>query len=479
MKALFIGGAWVAGAGACANVNPSDTRDVVGDYAQADAAQARLAVDAATAAFADWSLSTPQQRFDVLDKAGSEILARKDELGDLLAREEGKTLPEAIGEVARAGQIFKFFAGEALRIPGELLASVRPGVSVEVTREPLGVVALITPWNFPIAIPAWKIAPALAYGNTVVFKPAELVPGSAWALAEILSRSGLPPGAFNLLMGRGAELGPTLVDDPRVAGISFTGSVATGQRLARACAARGAKFQLELGGKNPLVVLDDADLEVAVNCAVQGSFYSTGQRCTASSRLIVTEGIHDRFVAAVVKRLRTLTVADARRVGTDIGPVVDARQLAVDLGYVRTALAEGANLAFGAEPMAHSAQGQPGFYLTPALLTETDNTMTISKEEVFGPVANVIRVRDFEHALAVANDTPFGLSSGLCTTSLRHATHFKRHAQAGMVMVNVPTAGVDYHVPFGGRKGSSMGSREQGRHAAEFFTTVKTAYTAS
>jgi acyl-CoA reductase-like NAD-dependent aldehyde dehydrogenase len=476
---LWVGGRWVSGPGTAPNINPSDTRDVVGDYAQADAELATQAVQAAADALPAWSSTTPQQRFDVLDRVGSELLARKDELGDLLAREEGKTLPEAVGEVARAGQIFKFFAGEALRIPGETLASVRPGVSVDVTREPLGVVVAITPWNFPIAIPAWKIAPALAYGNTVVFKPAELAPASAWALTEILSRCGLPPGAFNLLMGRGPTLGPALVGDPRVNGLSFTGSVATGRALARAGAERGLKLQLEMGGKNPLVVVDDADLDVAVNCAIQGSYFSTGQRCTASSRLVVTAGIHDRFVEAMVARLRTLRVADARAPGTDVGPVVDERQLGVDLGHIRGALDEGARLVFGGESVEHDPQGHPGHYLVPALFTETTNAMRISREEVFGPVANVIRVRDYDEALAVANDTEFGLASGLCTTSLKLATHFKRHAQAGMVMLNLPTAGVDYHVPFGGRKASSLGPREQGRHAVDFFTTVKTAYTSA
>jgi alpha-ketoglutaric semialdehyde dehydrogenase len=479
MKRNFIGGEWIAASRSRANINPSDTRDVVGEYAQADAQQARLAVDAATAALAAWSLSGPQQRFDVLDAAGTEILARRQELGDLLAREEGKTLPEAIGEVIRAGHIFKFFAGEALRIRGDVLPSVRPGITVEVTREALGVVSIITPWNFPIAIPAWKIAPALAFGNCVVFKPAELVPGSAWALADILSRSGLPAGVFNLVMGQGAEIGSALVNDARVAGVSFTGSAGTGQKLAQACAARGAKFQLEMGGKNPMIVLDDADLGVAVNCAVQGAFYSTGQRCTASSRFIVTEGIHDRFVAGVVERLQSLKIDDARKQGTDIGPVVDERQLATDLDYIRIAKAEGARLAFGGEDRATNADGQPGFFLTPALFTESTNAMRISREEVFGPVANVVRAKTYEEALALANDTPFGLSSGICTASLKHATHFKRNAQAGMVMVNAPTAGVDYHVPFGGRKASSIGSREQGAYAAEFYTTVKTAYTAA
>ncbi|MFA5912840.1 MAG: aldehyde dehydrogenase family protein, partial [Burkholderiales bacterium] len=327
----LIGGEWVAGARSTRNINPSDTRDVVGEYAQADAAQTRAAIAAAQAAFPAWSHSTPQQRFEALDAVGSAILARRAELGDLLAREEGKTLPEAIGEVVRAGNIFKFFAGEALRPGGEVMPSVRPGVGVEITREPLGVVGIITPWNFPIAIPAWKIAPALAHGNCVVFKPADLVPGSGWALAEILSKSGLPSGVFNLVMGRGAEVGATLLDDARVAAITFTGSVATGRKVAAACVARMAKFQLEMGGKNPMVVLDDADLGVAVNCAVQSGFYSTGQRCTASSRLIVTEGIHDRFVAAMLERMQKLTVDDARKAGTDIGPVVDANQLAQNL----------------------------------------------------------------------------------------------------------------------------------------------------
>ncbi|MEZ0205873.1 aldehyde dehydrogenase family protein [Ideonella sp.] len=472
----LINGEWVEGARTTRNVNPSDTRDLVGEYAQADAAQAREAIAVAQTAFSGWSLSTPQQRFDVLDAVGSEILARRTELGDLLAREEGKTLPEAIGEVARAGNIFKFFAGEALRPGGELMPSVRPGVGVEITREPVGVVGIITPWNFPIAIPAWKIAPALAYGNSVVFKPADLVPGSAWALAEILSRSGLPKGVFNLVMGPGSQVGQTLVDSPLVRAVSFTGSVGTGRRIINSCAARQAKVQAEMGGKNPLVVLDDADLDVAVNAAVQSAYFSTGQRCTASSRIIVTEGVHDAFVEKVLAKLRTLKVDHALKAGTDIGPVVDEKQLAQNLRYVALAQTEGGKLAFGGEVVERDTQG---FFQMPALITETTNAMTISREEVFGPVANVIRVRDYEEALATANDTEFGLSSGICTRSLKHATHFKLAAQAGMVMVNLPTAGVDYHVPFGGSKGSSYGPREQGSYAKEFYTTVKTAYTAA
>lgn len=471
----YVAGEWVASGTPRDNVNPSDVSDVVGSYAYGDRALAEAAVAAAKVAFPAWSMSTPQQRFDVLDAVGTEILARKEDLGRLLSREEGKTLPEGIGEVARAGLVFKFFAGEALRVPGETVASVRPGVGVEVTREPIGVVAIISPWNFPIAIPAWKIAPALAFGNCVVIKPADAAPGSAWALAEILSRAGLPKGVFNLVMGRGSVVGEALITHSDIAGVSFTGSVATGGRVAEACARRGAKFQLEMGGKNPLVVLDDADLSTAVSCAVNGAFFSTGQRCTASSRLVVTEGIHDRFVDAVVERMKALKVDDALASGTDIGPVIDESQLAQDIDYIDIGKKEGAKLAWGGQRLNRAKEG---YYLQPALFTETTNAMRISREEVFGPVANVIRVRDYDEALAVANDTPFGLSSGICTGSLKYASHFKRYAQAGMVMVNLPTAGVDYHVPFGGRKGSSYGSREQGRYAVDFYTTVKTAYTA-
>jgi len=475
MHKNLIGGAWNEGGAPRDDINPSDITDVVGVYMQADVKSVNTAVAAAKDAFPEWSASTPQQRFQVLDFTGSEILARKEELGRLLSREEGKTLPEGIAEVTRAGQIFKFFAGEALRIPGEHLASVRPGVEIDVLRQPIGVVGLITPWNFPIAVPSWKIAPALAFGNTVVFKPAELTPGCGWAIAEILSRSGLPPGAFNLLMGRGSLLGGAIVNHPDVTGISFTGSVEVGRLIAESCAKRMARFQLEMGGKNPLVIVDDADIDVAVSAAVNGTFFSTGQRCTASSRLVVTEGIHDRFVDAMKKRLAQLKVDDALAEGTDIGPVVDEQQLEKDLSYIDIGRKEGARLVSGGERLTRKKMG---YYLSPALFVDSTNTMRINREEIFGPVAGVIRVRNYEEALAVANDTPFGLSSGICTTSLKYASHFKEHAQAGMVMVNLPTAGVDYHVPFGGRKGSSFGSREQGRYAIEFYTTVKTCYIA-
>ncbi|MGI6247615.1 MAG: aldehyde dehydrogenase family protein [Pseudochelatococcus sp.] len=469
----LIDGEWT-GTDGNDNINPSNTNEIVGRYARGSAADLEQAIAAASAAFPAWSRSGILERRDILKRAAEEIFTRREELGALLAREEGKTLPEAIGETVRAGQIFEFFAGECLRLRGETLPSVRPGIGVEITREPLGVIGIITPWNFPIAIPAWKIAPALAWGNTVVFKPAELVPGSAWALVDILHRAGLPAGVLNLVMGQGSVVGQAMLDNPGLSGITFTGSTTTGKRVALASIEHNRKFQLEMGGKNPMVVLDDADLPVAVDAAANSSFFSTGQRCTASSRLIATEAIHDRFVAALIEKLKSLRIDDALKPDTHIGPVVDDRQLQTDVDYIEAGRQEGARLAFGGEILQRET---PGFYLQPALFTEVTNDMRIAREEIFGPVAAVIRVRDYDEALAVANDTGYGLSAGIATTSLKYATHFKRNVEAGMVMVNLPTAGVDFHVPFGGRKGSSHGSREQGTYAAEFFTTIKTAYT--
>jgi aldehyde dehydrogenase (NAD+) len=471
MHANLIGGEWLGG-DAAPNINPSDVTETVGLYAQADATLAGQAVDAAADAFPAWSNASPQVRFDLLDRAGTLILERRQRLGELLSREEGKTLVEGLGEVVRAGQIFKFFAGEALRMTGDLVRSVRPGVDVEVSREPVGVCCLITPWNFPVAIPAWKVAPALAFGNTVVLKPAELTPGCAWALVDILREAGAPPGVVNLVMGRGAVTGDALIGSDRTDAVSFTGSVATGRRIAARCAELGKRVQCEMGGKNPLVVLDDADLDVAVAAAANGAFFSTGQRCTASSRLIVTDGIYDAFVAALTARMRAFRVGHALDPDSEIGPVVDERQLRQDLDYLEIGRGEGARLV-GGERLRRATEG---FYLEPALLLDTTARMRVNQEEIFGPVASVIRVSGPDEALAVANDTPFGLSAGVCTTSLAQARRFKRELRAGMVMVNLPTAGVDYHVPFGGSRASSFGPREQGSYAREFYTLVKTSY---
>ena len=467
----LIGGEWVDGP-VQANINPSDLSDVIGEYGRADAAQARHALAAARAAFPGWSRTNIQQRAEMLDRVGSEILARRSEIADMLSREEGKTLAEASGEVVRAGNTFKFFAGEALRTPGDCPGSVRDGVDVLVTREPLGVVSLITPWNFPIAIPAWKVAPALAFGNCVVLKPADLVPGCAWLMADIIHRAGAPAGVFNLVMGRGREVGDVLVD-AGVDAVSFTGSTGVGASVRRRAAEHNIRTQLEMGGKNPLVVLADANLDKAAAIACDGGYGATGQRCTASSRLIVEDSVHDAFVERLVERLGRIVVGDARAPDTVMGPVVSEGQLAQNLRYVAGAQAEGARLALGGEAVTRATTGH---YMTPALLTDTSPEMTINREEVFGPVVSVIRARDYDAALALANDTPFGLSAGICTASIARALDFRRNAQAGQVMINLPTAGVDYHVPFGGRKASSHGPREQGRTAAEFYTTVKTAY---
>ena len=470
----LIDGEWVEGE-AAPNINPANTREVVGQYARGTAGDAERAIAAAKAAFPGWSRSNPLQRHEILKKTAAEIVARKDEIGKLLSREEGKTLAEGVGETIRAAQIFEFFAGECLRLSGELLPSVRPGVGVEITREPIGPIGIITPWNFPIAIPAWKMAPALAWGNTVVIKPADLVPGCTWAIVDILHRNGLPKGVLNLVMGRGSTVGQAILDSRDVKAISFTGSVGTGRRVAEASVKLMRKFQLEMGGKNPMVVLDDADLEVAVDACLNGAFFSTGQRCTASSRLIVQDGIHDRFVRRLTEKMAALKVGDPLDPSVNIGPVVDQSQLDQDESYIRIGKDEGAELVGGERVKGENE----GFFLAPALFVGASNDMRISREEIFGPVASVIRVKDYDEALEVANDTEFGLSAGICTTSLKHATHFKRNSEAGMVMVNLPTAGVDFHVPFGGSKGSSFGSREQGRYAAEFYTTVKTAYTAA
>lgn len=475
-KSSYVDGAFVAlgsSADILENRNPSNPAEVVERFERADQALTEKAIDAARRAAPAWARSNPQVRADALDFIGTEILARREELATLLAREEGKIIREALGEVDRAGRSFKFYAQETLRAEGEKYQSVRQDVGIDVFTQPLGVVGIIAPWNFPIAIPAWKIAPAFCHGNCVVFKPAELAPSSAWALAEIISRAGLPAGVFNMLVGPGRSVGDTIIRSEKVDGISFTGSEHTGRQIAGLVAARMGKVQLEMGGKNPLIVLDDADLEQAVDVALNGAFYSTGQRCTATSRVIVTEGIHDAFVERLAERSRALNVGDALQASTDIGPVVDARQLEQNLSYVASGLEQGAKLVCGGERVENQAGA---YFFTPALFTDVKPDMRIYREEIFGPVLSVLKVRDYAEAFAAAEDTVFGLSAGIVTTSLRHAEHFKRNSSAGMVMVNLPTAGVDYHVPFGGNGASSLGSREQGSHAKHFFTRVKTTY---
>lgn len=472
MTAVFpnlIDGAPASVAAVMPNLNPSDFRDVVGEYAVATAADVDAAVSSAKRALPGWAQTNAADRSEILDRIGSEIVARSAELAEMLAREEGKTLKEARAEALRAGHLFKFFAGEAYRASAEILPSVRDGVDLSVVRESLGVVGLLTPWNFPIAIPAWKIAPALAFGNAVVFKPSELAPGTAWMLADIVVRSGLPKGAFNLVMG-GGEVGAAIVAHRDVAGVSFTGSTKVGKSIGHALFERGARMQLEMGGKNPLIVLDDAPLDVAVDCAVQGSYMSAGQRCTASSRLIVASGIHDAFVAAVARRMGELRIGDARDPSVDIGPVVSAAQLANCESYISIGATEGARLVAGGR---RETDRPNGYFLQPTLFAESRNDMTINRDEIFGPIAAVIRVKDYDEALAVANDTDQGLSSGIVTRDERVIRHFRMHAEAGMVQVNLPTAGMDFHAPFTGRKNSAYGPAEKGACAREFFTVPK------
>lgn len=469
----LIAGAWVSGDHVNENRNPSDVTDLIGLYASGSDADVSRAAEAASEAQPRWAAQGPEARAGLLYRIAAGIDAREVEIGTMLAREEGKILAEATSEVRRAAQIFRFFAAEAVRVSGEALRSVRPDVEVEISREPVGVVGIITPWNFPAAIPAWKAAPALAYGNAVVLKPADLVPGTAHLLAQVIQEAGVPPGVFNLVMGAGSVVGNAMVEHPLIRAISFTGSEGTGRRIARVAADSLKKLQLEMGGKNPMVVLDDADLDTAVDVCLNGSFFSTGQRCTASSRLIVQDGIHDAFVERLSKRMSSLRVGSALDPDSQIGPVVSSQQLQSNLDYVALARSEGCEVVGGE----HISGFADGFYQRPALFLHADNAMRVAQEEIFGPCATVIRVQSFDEALAVANDSRFGLSAGLCTTSLRHARAFRRGAKAGMVMVNLPTAGVDYHVPFGGTKASSYGPREQGRYASEFYTTVKTAYT--
>jgi alpha-ketoglutaric semialdehyde dehydrogenase len=470
--AHYIGGERVKADTPHESLNPSDTREVIARFPDGGQAEVDAAVDAARKAFPAWSGASPEVRSDVLDRVGEIILKRRDELGRLLSREEGKTLPEGIGEVARAGRIFKYFAGEALRRHGQNLDSVRPGVEASTAREAVGVFGLITPWNFPIAIPAWKTAPALAFGNTVVMKPASATPAMAAALADIIVDAGAPAGVFNLVLGSG-RVGEAIANHPGVDGISFTGSQGVGQRVVEAAVKRQARVQLEMGGKNPLVVLDDADFDRAIACALDGAFFATGQRCTASSRLIVMAGIHDKFVEALAAKAAALKVGDALDPATKMGPVVSETQLRQNLSYVDIAVKDGGHLLGGGERLTLE---KPGYYMNPAVIVDTTSAMRINREEVFGPVASVIRVNDYDEALAIANSGEFGLSAGICTTSLKYAQHFKRAVRAGMVMVNLPTAGVDYHVPFGGSRKSSYGAREQGFAAVEFYTQIKTAY---
>ena len=469
----LIGGERVTGDATAQSINPSDTNDIIGRYAVGGQKEVDQAVAAARDAFPAWAAVSPEVRGDLLDRIAAAIFARAEELGELLSREEGKLRGEGLGEVMRAARIFRYFGGEALRRHGQTLESTRPGLDVATYREAVGVFGLVTPWNFPIAIPAWKAAPALAFGNTVVMKPANDTPALAVALADIITKCGVPKGVFNLVLGDGGT-GAALVNHAGVDGVSFTGSQRTGAKVGAAAMERQARVQMEMGGKNPLVVLADADLDKAVGIAADGGFFQTGQRCTASSRVIVEDAIHDRFVDALAERAKGIRVGSAMDANTQVGPAANKAQFEQNQRYVSVATEEGGRLVTGGEVIERDT---PGYYMTPALIADTRPDMRINTEEVFGPVVSTVRVANYDEALAVANAGSFGLSSGIVTQSLAKARDFRKNAKAGMVMINLPTAGVDYHVPFGGTRSSSYGAREQGFSAVEFYTQVKTVYT--
>lgn len=469
----YIAGEWLSGTNTIENRNPSDLSDVIGHYAQADEAQLNRALDAAASAQKIWAATGLEARQTILMNIGNELMERAVELGTLLAREEGKPLAEGKGEVYRAGQFFTYYAAEVLRQIGDTADSVRAGVEIDVRREPVGTVAIISPWNFPTATAVWKIAPALAFGNAVIWKPANLVPASAVALAEIISRQDIPAGLFNLVMGPGGSVGQSLVESPAVNAISFTGSVDVGKNIAVSAIGNLTKVQMEMGSKNALAVMDDGDMDIAVAAALGGAFGGTGQKCTASSRLIVHAAVHDEFVERLVAGAKAMVVDHALKDGTQIGPVVSETQLNENMAYMDLARAEGGDVLCGGERVSRDTDG---YYMTPAVVAGTQNQWRVNQEEMFAPIACIIKADSYDEALHLVNDTHFGLTSGIITRDYARATHFRRNAQTGCVMVNLPTAGTDYHVPFGGRGSSSYGPREQGGYAVEFYTTVKTAY---
>ena len=472
----YIAGDWMAGSDVIENRNPSDITDVIGHYAQASTTQVDQALAVARRAQVEWAAYGLERKQNVLNAIGTEMMARAEELGQLLSREEGKPMAEGKGEVYRAGQFFTYYAAEVLRQIGDTADSVRDGIEVDVRREPVGVVAIISPWNFPTATASWKIAPALAFGNAIIWKPANLTPASAVALAEIISRQDIPKGLFNLVMGPGGTVGQHLVESPHLDAISFTGSVPVGKGIAAAAIGNLTKVQMEMGSKNPLVVMEDADLDLAVSLSLGGAFGGTGQKCTASSRLVVHASIHDDFVEKLIACTQTMKVGHALTAGTQLGPVVSQQQLDENLAYVALGKSEGAELACGGDRLTRDTDG---YFMAPGVFLNSTNAMRINREEMFAPLAAVIKVDSYDEALHVVNDTNFGLTSGIVTRSLARSTHFRRNARTGCVMVNLPTAGTDYHVPFGGRGDSSYGTREQGSYAAEFYTTVKTAYISS
>ena len=468
----YIAGQWVEGVGSIKNINPSDTSETIDEYTSCTNEQFEKSIQSATIAQKEWESVGIEKKSQTLIKIGDELIKKSKQIGELLSREEGKPLNEGIGEVFRAGQQFQYYGSECLRLYGEKIPSTRPGFQVEISREPIGIIGIISPWNFPIAIPAWKAAPALMCGNAVILKPASLTIGSAIALTEVIAKQDIPDGLFNLVLGSGNDVGHKIATHPEIAAITFTGSVEVGKKLYQDSSFSMKKMQMEMGSKNPLVVMDDADLKTAITCSVNGAYGGTGQKCTASSRLIVHENIYKDFVKGLLESIKDLKVGHALDEGTQMGPASNQSQFESNLEYVDIGKGE-AKLVFGGSPMNMRTSG---YYMEPTLFIDGDNKSRINQEEMFGPIACVIPAKNLDHALEIANATDFGLSSGIITQSLAKAEFFKQNIKTGVTTVNLPTAGLDYHVPFGGRKASSFGPREQGTYARDFYSQVKTSY---
>ena len=473
--ANYINGEWVATTRTFEDRNPANTDEIVGLFAKGTAADIDAAAKAAEAALPGWASLPAPARGNILYKA-AEILEKKfDQLGAEMTREEGKTLPEAKGEVRRAINIFRYFGGEGSRLDGVMVPSERERVHVFAVRKPIGVIGLVTPWNFPIAIPAWKMAPALICGNTIVVKPASASPLCAWRLVEALHEAGIPKGVVNFVAGSGGELGEALVKAGPLKAISFTGSNDVGHWLHAEASKRRLRIQLEMGGKNPTIVLADADLKSAVENVCNAAFFSTGQKCTATSRAIVEDGIYDQFVEALVERTKKLKVGDGMQAGIDIGPAVDKGALESILKYIEIGKKECGEPKCGGKRLTGGAYDK-GYFVEPTIFADVKPEATIAREEIFGPVLAIIRAKDPEDALRIANDTPFGLSSSIQTSNLSRALDFVYRAEAGLLTINLPSAGVEYQLPFGGTKDSSFGPKEQGPAALDFYSDFKTVY---
>lgn len=473
----YIGGKWVEGthASSAESVNPADTRDVVARFKNASKADALKAIDAASKAAKGWAKTPAPQRGRVLAKAAEIARSRRDELAALMTREQGKILAEAKGEMDKGNTLIDWFAGEGLRFMGSSAPSELPGNFLYTTREPLGVVSIITPWNFPWAIPAWKTAPALVAGNAVVLKAASSVPTLAVEMVKIFEEAGLPPGVLNLVLGEPDSFGNTLIEDPRLKAVSFTGSNAVGQLVHELCGKRGAKVTCEMGGKNPAVVWNDADLQLALGGVVKGAFGSTGQRCTATSRLILGEEIYDEFMGLLLAEVKKLKVGNGMDPTVNMGPAIDAAQLKQDLDYIAIGKKEGAKLLTGGNQLT-AGDLKHGFFVEPTVFEGVKPKSRLWQEEIFGPVLSVARAKTFEQALELANDSAFGLTSAFYGQDMTLAMKFVEGMEAGMVHLNSPTIGGEAQVPFGGVKGSGVGEREMAKDGLHFFTEQKTVF---